>query len=88
MNPTERRAYTSKAKESGPVSQTSSTSSISYVQSGVSGIPESIIVSSVCQSTEAAANEKSYRWLPTRQHCTGSIGNNAKTTCGDRVQER
>ena len=35
MNPTERRAYTSKAKESGPVSQTPSTLSISYKQSGI-----------------------------------------------------
>ena len=43
MNPTERRAYTNKAKESGPVSQTSSTLSISYKQSGISGIPESIL---------------------------------------------
>ena len=40
----------------------------------------------VCQSTEAVANEKSYRWLPTRQHCTGSIGNVAKTTCGDNTR--
>jgi len=43
MNPTERRAYTNKAKESGPVLQTSSTLSISYEQSGISGIPESIL---------------------------------------------
>ena len=40
MNPTERRAYTNKAKESGPVSQTSSTS---YKQSGIYGIPENIL---------------------------------------------
>ena len=43
MNPTERRAYTNKAKESGPVSQTPSTLSISYKQSGITGIPESIL---------------------------------------------
>jgi len=43
MNPTERRAYTNKAKESGPVSQPPSTLSISYKQSGISGIPESIL---------------------------------------------
>ena len=40
MNPTERMAYNNKAKERGPVSQTSSTLSISYKQSG---IPESIL---------------------------------------------
>ena len=43
MNPTERRAYTKKAKESGPMSQTLSTLSISHTQSGISGIPESIL---------------------------------------------
>ena len=42
MNPAERRAYTNKAKESGPVSQTPSTLSISYKQSSIIGIPESI----------------------------------------------
>ena len=43
MNPTERRAYTKKAKESGLMSQTLSTLSISHTQSGISGIPESIL---------------------------------------------
>lgn len=43
MNPAERRAYTNKAKESGPVSQTPSTLSISYKQSSITGIPESIL---------------------------------------------
>lgn len=43
MNPTERRAYTNKAKESGPISQTPSTLSMSHKQSGITGIPESIL---------------------------------------------
>ena len=43
MNPAERRAYTNKAKESGPVSQTPSTLSISCKQSSITGIPESIL---------------------------------------------
>lgn len=43
MNRTERRAYTKKAKESGPMSQTFSTLSISHTQSGISGIPEIIL---------------------------------------------
>ena len=43
MNPAERRAYTNKAKERGPVSQTPSTLSISYKQSSITGIPESIL---------------------------------------------
>ena len=43
MNPTDRRAYTKRAKESGPMSQTLSTLSISHTQSGISGIPESIL---------------------------------------------
>ena len=41
--PPERRAYTNKAKECGPVSQTPSTSSISCKQSGITGVPESIL---------------------------------------------
>lgn len=43
MSHTERRAYTNKAKASGPISETLSTLSISFKQSGITGIPESIL---------------------------------------------
>ena len=44
MNPTERRKYIKRAKGSGPVSETAVTSlSISATQSGISGIPQSIL---------------------------------------------
>ena len=50
MNPTERRAYTRKAKESGSMSQTLSTLSISHTKSGISGIPESNLSHQFCKA--------------------------------------
>lgn len=50
MNPTERRAYTNKAKESGPETKTLSTLSISYKQSGTTGIPESILCNQLAKA--------------------------------------
>ena len=82
MNPTDRRAYMNRAKDSGPMSNQSSTLSTSHNQSGVTGIRLSMLAHTFFEAQRPLQMKESHRQLSSRQHSPGSIRDVAKTTHG------